>query len=253
MTDSNPTQNYKKPPITEAIIELRLEAPIEEKAIQKIQRKLSKDYEYSKTILKKEFSLDTEEMKISEVRQEVEFEGFMLTSKNECDVVQIKRNAMICSRLAPYTGWENFAPRARKNWGIWRKSTKKLRLSRIGVRYINRIDIPIKERKGIRLEDYLTVVPQYPEPSLIKVLTNYTMQITGSFSAENFQIVVNTNVTRSPLIDHLSVILDIDLSPQDSLPQSDDNIWHLVDEIREHKNNAFEMCITDLTRELFSR
>ena len=180
-----------------------------------------------------------------------EFEAHKLTSKDQADVVQIKTNAMVCSRLAPYTGWENFEPRARENWEIWRKTAKHTKIKRIGVRYINRIDIPARKGDIIDIEDYLTIVPKYPEPHLLTSFTKYTMQIKGPFSIEGFNLNINTNVVKPPLIDHFSIILDLDLSPQGDMPQRNDKVWEMINQMREYKNNAFEMCITDKARELF--
>ena len=158
---------------------------------------------------------------------------------------------MVCSRLAPYNGWESFEPWVRKNWKIWRKITKYTKIKRIGVRYINRIDIPAKTGDIIDIEDYLTVFPKYPEPHLLTSFTKYTIQIEGPFSIEGFYLIINTNVVKSPLIDHFSIVLDLDLSPQEGIPQKNDKIWEMINQMREYKNNAFEMCITDKARELF--
>ena len=77
------------------------------------------------------------------------------------------------------------------------------------------------------------------------------MQIVGPFSDEGFKLRINTNVVQSPLIDHFSIVLDLDLSPQGDIPQRNDEIWEMINLMRGHKNNAFEMCITDKARELF--
>lgn len=243
------SSQYERPPITEAVIEIRLEKPLSEKVVKKIHNRLKNSYESSDTISSTGIKFDAEKKEIEQLP--TEFVGYRLSSKDRTDIVQIKANAMICSRLAPYNGWENFEPRARKNWGIWRKEIKQARLRRIGLRYINRLDIPYKKENKIDVEDYLTVVPKFPEPSLIRVLTAYTMQIAGPFSIEDFHLNINSNVVKSPLIDNLSIVLDLDLSLNKDLPHNDDKIWELINKMREYKNNAFEMCITDKARELF--
>ncbi len=85
----------------------------------------------------------------------------------------------------------------------------------------------------------------------MKGFTNYTMQIVGPFYIEGFNLVINTNVVKSPLIDHYSIVLDLDLSPHGDMPQKSDKVWEMINQMREYKNNAFEMCITDKARELF--
>lgn len=240
---------YKRPPITEAVIEIRLEGSLSERMVEKIHNRLKKRYESSERISIMGFMLDPRKKEIAKIPDE--FEGYKLTSKDQADVVQIKPNTMACSRLAPYHGWENFEPRARENWEIWRKTTKHTKIARIGVRYLNRIDIPLKRGHKIDIEDYLTIFPKYPEPYLLTSFTQYTMQVMGPFSIEGFYLIINTNVVKSPLIDHFSIVLDLDLSPQGDMPQRNDKVWEMINQMREYKNNAFEMCITDKARELF--
>ena len=240
---------YKRPPITEAVIEIRLEDSLSKKVVEKIRSRLKKNYESSEKISYIEVMLDPRKKELKKIPEE--FEGYKLTSKDQTDVVQIRPNAMACSRLAPYNGWENFEPWARGNWGIWRKTAKHTKIKRIGVRYLNRIDIPFRKGDKIDVEDYLTIFPEYPEPNLLTSFTKYTMQIMGSFSTEGFYLIINTNVVRSPLIDHLSIVLDLDLSPQEEVPQKNDKVWEMINQMRDYKNNAFEMCITDKARELF--
>ena len=194
------SHQYKHPPITEAVIEIRLEDSLSESVVEKIHKRLKKSYESSETISLVGIRLDPKKEKIERIPDE--FEAYKLTSKDQADVVQIKPNAMVCSRLAPYNGWVNFEPRARENWEIWRKTAKHTKIKRIGVRYINRIDIPFRKEDKIDIEDYLTIVPKYPEPHLLTGFTNYTMQIKGPFSIEGFYLIINTNVVKSPLIDH---------------------------------------------------
>ena len=125
---------YKRPPITEAVIEIRLEDPLSESVVEKIHNRLKKSYEASEKISLVGFWIDPKKKEIAKLPDELE--GHKLTSKDQADLVQIFPNAMGCSRLAPYNGWENFEPRARKNWEIWRKITKSTKIKRIGVRYI---------------------------------------------------------------------------------------------------------------------
>ena len=240
---------YKRPPITEAVIEIRLEDSLSERAVEKIHNQLKKNYESSEKISYIGVMLDPRKKEIAKIPEE--FEGYRLTSKDQTDVVQIRPNAMACSRLAPYNGWENFEPWARGNWEIWRKTAKHTKIKRIGVRYLNRIDIPFRKGDKIDVEDYLTIFPEYPEPNLLTSFTKYTMQIMGPFSTEGFYLIINTNVVKSPLIDHFSIVLDLDLSPQGDMPQKNDKLWEMINQMREYKNNAFEMCITDKARELF--
>ena len=217
--------------------------------VENIHNRLKKSYDSSEDISSIGIIFDQKRKKFTKMPDE--FLGYKLTSKDQSDVVLIKPNAMVCSRLAPYNGWENFEPWARENWKVWKYSAKYSKIKRIGIRYLNRIDIPFRKGDRIDVEDYLTIFPKYPEPHLLKSFTNYTIQVEGPFCVEEYYLIVNTNVVKSPLIDHFSIVLDLDLSPQGAPPQRNDAIWKMINRMREYKNNAFEMCITDKARELF--
>ncbi len=245
------TPSYKHPPITEAVIEIRFEADLSRGSVEKINKKLKNRYGSSDAVSTVGFSINLKEGEVS--RQDSSL-GFKLATSDQVDILQILPRTLAWSRLAPYTGWENFQPRAQSDWRACREIVGGTKLGRIGIRYLNRIDIPInKEEQKIRVEDYLTVYPSYPEPNLINGFDQYTLQVQGRFGVDGFNLTINSHVVKSPLINHFSVVLDLDLSVQGEPPQHGDRIWEMVNNMRDHKNSAFEQCITDKARELFSK
>jgi uncharacterized protein (TIGR04255 family) len=56
----------------------------------------------------------------------------------------------------------------------------------------------------------------------------------------------------APLLGHSSFVLDQDLHTEINLPQSDDALYILLNQIHVKKNAVFEACITDRARELFN-
>ena len=47
-----------------------------------------------------------------------------------------------------------------------------------------------------------------------------------------------------------ALVLDIDLYREKNIPQDEEAIWELFANLRHRKNKIFEMCITDVAREL---
>ena len=92
--------------------------------------------------------------------------------------VFFRHDTFICSRLAPYTGWDDFFARTVRAWEVWRKSAGHTVLSRIGVRYVNRIDVPVANTALVRPEDVLNVFPKSPE-DLGAPLSAYAMEAIG--------------------------------------------------------------------------
>jgi uncharacterized protein (TIGR04255 family) len=183
---------------------------------------------------------------------ETEWSGVKLSSSDRTDIALFRTHSFGCSRLAPYLGWEKFQPRAVRDWDILRKTVGPIELSRIGVRYINRIDVPVTPGTLIRVNDYLNVWPGSPD-DLGEFPTGYTMQILRPLGIDDCGLVLNSGIVPSPLIGFASFLLDLDVYREKDLPRRDDKLWALIEQIRHHKNRIFESCVTDQARALFDQ
>ena len=131
------------------------------------------------------------------------------------------------------------------------------KIVRVATRYVNRIDIPICESnsvgtsKSINTTEYLLLEPQIPK--IIPNVVSFTSQFVGSVPEIDGKVLVNAAIIPSPLIDHVSLLLDIDLFKDQNLPQKDNEMWDLLAAFRNQKNILFEAFVTDKARELFDR
>jgi uncharacterized protein (TIGR04255 family) len=236
---------YIRAPIIEAIVDFQYLEPIDLKVCEKVKSKLANSYPIAEEAIDLAVKLDTS-------KKAAEFEershGFRLSSDDQTDIVIVADRHFAVARLAPYLGWQQFRDRAAANWKINKDLTGYRKIARIGVRYINRIDIPTAESLTLSTEDYFAFRLEIPQPPF-PPLAHHVMQ--ADFREGKMQIVVNSARVPSALVNHLSFILDIDISRREDVPQSDDGIWAYLDEVRILKNTLFESCITDKTRELF--
>ena len=90
-------------------------------------------------------------------------------------------------------------------------------------------------------------------PALPQGLLNYFMQL--QIPQEDLQglLVLNQSLVPpqpGPQPTTVSVLLDIDLFRAHDLPQDDEGLWSFFERLHAKKNEVFEGCITDLTREL---
>lgn len=242
---------YKRAPITEAVIEIRFETLLSKELVDNLHERLLPMHSSSVRLAERDVHVDVDEEQATFDKSDA---GYKLANKDQNEILLITPKSMVCSRLAPYKGWENFRSRAEDIWKRWKKVAGYHRIQRLGIRYINRIDIPVPDGEAkIQIEDYLTVYPEYPEPGLIFGLSAYTMQIAGSLGVGDFYLTMNTKAEPPPLLEHLSIVLDLDVSLMVDVPQKDGDIWKILEEMRHHKNDIFEASITDKSRELFDR
>jgi uncharacterized protein (TIGR04255 family) len=63
--------------------------------------------------------------------------------------------------------------------------------------------------------------------------------------------IINQALVPPEMPETVGVILDVDLYRTSDLPQDEDGIWSMFDLLRDRKDDVFEGCITEKTRELF--
>jgi len=236
--------SYTKPPITEAVIEFRLKGTVSRATIEKARKAIGRSYTREEELkeIKLQFEPGTEKTQV-----ESAFGGKRIYSEDGTDIVWVRPQGLIISRLAPYCGWDAFRTKAHTVWTKWRKIIGTQELERQGLRYINRIDIPVPESGKLRIEDYLRLTPSYPDPD--QVFHSYTIQ--SQVPIGDFRLTINTGSAPPALIGHISYLLDLDVGTDEPPPISEEKQWELLDRMREHKNEVFESYVTDKTRELF--
>lgn len=216
--------------------------------VEKARARVAEHYLLVEPWSTKTFQLDVAAERATVAHQSA---GYRATSLDSADILIISTLNFLVSRLAPYMGWESFYARASRDWEVWKRVAGYRRVQRIGVRYINRIDIPCEAGQKIQLEDYFTCYPEAPEVTGFPGLARYAMQLILPSGPEGCSLMINGASVPSPLVNHASFLLDLDISKEGDAPQNDDQVWALIDRTRDHKNRAFESCITDRARALF--
>lgn len=235
---------YTRPPIVEAVIEFRLDPPIDDDAIGKVANKLKLDYPNVGDESQVAVQVSPEGMK-----QIPSFRGKRLTSDDQADIIVIRTNTYACMRLAPYCGWDRFVKMAQDGWEIVTRTIGRRAIQRVGVRYINRLDIP--GEGVVNEEEYLSLYPKAPDLDW-GPMSNYVVQMTRPLNVDGCRVNINSGATPSPLMAHQSILLDIDVYAAGLNLRRDDELWDLVGKIRGHKNRIFESCVTDKARALFN-
>jgi uncharacterized protein (TIGR04255 family) len=238
-------QTYKRPPIVEAVIEIKIEGGIESDVLERVKNQLLEDYPAPPL---RTMAVNLELADEPKVRQQAQ--GYRLSSGDGASLVTIGPGVIATSRLAPYEGWESFNASARRNWSIWGKLTGRRNVTRLGVRYINRIDVP---GQHIQVGDYVGFGMVLPEALAPTPLASFALNAAMPLGEDGCKLILNSGSAVSPLVNVTSFILDVDVSCEIGLPQNDDGLWELANRIRRHKNTVFEACVTDRARELFNR
>ncbi len=240
--------HYTKAPITEAIIDLRVALP-EGFSVDKfldIHPHISNRFPTKEPLIAGSFMLQAApSFKIDASQQH---NGFLFRSEDKKKVFQASLNGFTFNRLAPYVSWEEFSDDARYLWQIYKDICKPMSVTRAAVRFINQLNIPIKELGDLR--EYLNTVPEVAPTLPQKLLSSFFMQLQIPQEDLNCNLIINEVLAPPTTPEFVSIILDFDLFREQIWQSDDEDVWRFLEALRHRKNQVFEASITEKTRRL---
>jgi uncharacterized protein (TIGR04255 family) len=161
--------------------------------------------------------------------------------------MQVGPNVLMVNHQAPYTTWQQFKPLILQGFEAYGGQAKPKALARIGLRYINRIELPGEK---VELESILEFRP-YIGQALPKDHASFT--VGAEFLFEGNRDVLRLQVASAVPVheSRLALILDLDyftLLP-DPAVSSDTVQW--LEVAHGHIEDAFEGSITENLRRTF--
>lgn len=239
---------YSRPPIVEAVLALHFADPLSEKEIVALTRRLKRKFPWEEKLNQVTANFD---MATGQATSSLASLGSKLDSLDRSQIVMIQPGFLSAIQRPPYTSWSALYGLAREQWDVLKKVRSFSKLAKISTRFINRIDIPVPKDHVLDLPQYLVAGISLPEFAQKKSLTNFYINCALLDDDAKFINVLQLAATPSPLIDHLSFTIDIDISSNLPVPLREDELWVFIDGLRDRKNQLFESCITDQTRALF--
>lgn len=245
------SQVYKQPPITEAVIGIFFENQIDEAAVSDLQKKFTQYYPNDQPVenlsLKVALGVGEDNKKIANTDVEGQI-GHRFSTADMTELLVIFPKSFVVSQLAPYPGWDSFFGRFVRDWKLLKRELGFQPIGRLGVRYINRIDIPCDE-PIVKHEEYLNIYPNVPD--IFGPLTAYAIQTEVFMEDLECKLIINSAAVPSPILNYASFVIDQDIVRDAGVPQKDDDIFELIERIRVRKNEVFELSVTDRARALF--
>src|SRR5438105_10501945 len=170
----NEFKRYLRAPILEAVLDIRvaLQDDVSLETLARVGAEVGNSYPTRKDRLQFESEL-TMSAEVASASTRRSQSGYIFFSIDERQSFQARKDGFTFSRLAPYTGWEAFSSEARKLWEHYRLLVPVNTITRLGVRYINRLDLPLPLGD---FKEYLRTVPEV-SPDLPQGLRGYFMQL----------------------------------------------------------------------------
>ncbi len=233
-----------KAPIVEAALEIRVVPSVkwDETSLQSELKKRIPDFPIVETLREARVQIVPPGQPGKPAFEDVGCVGLKFRSNDNLHIAQFNKGAFVFSRLNPYADWGKFSREALRLWTIYCELLKPKEVTRIGLRFINRI--AIKQEK-IELADYYKYPPE-PLKELDWTLTGYlhhdVMQVPGTEYRVNL---IKTVQTVQNIPGEIGLILDIDVFMQNPFKYNELRIKECLEEMRWVKNKVFFTSLID--------
>jgi uncharacterized protein (TIGR04255 family) len=244
-------------PIIEAVIEFYCELPPGQDRSgweAALKGRFGDHYPHSHVNLVQEFQVNVEggpdHPPSSTMRQGVH--GYRHSSRDGKQLVQCRLDGFFFNRLAPYTSFDDYLPEALRCWALYREVTHPVIVRQLGLRYINRLPLPIIEGR-ISLDEYLQHPPRVVTPSdkyaFISTQFLHQHQMLEPKTQTMATVVLASQPVEAgilPVVVEISAIRAGDFDPADS-----NTFGVALKSLRDLKNHVFENTITPKCLKLF--
>lgn len=241
-------RTYKAPPIIDAFIELKFGDTITEAVRGKVSEKFAVEYPIVEELLQQQIMV---EMATGGIQAEAEVIDRMVkrSSTDLPNYVQIGTDTLLVCSSAPYSGWDDISARLMSHWALAKKSWGFRPIVRIGVRFVNRIDLAPDENGTVQYEEFLNLRINLPEA--FPHINGYGLTFEIALRDISCSARVQSGVVPPAVPGKYSFTLDVDVSRSVDVPQKEREVQLLLNKMREAKNFLFETFITDKARMIF--
>lgn len=237
-----------KAPITEAVLDIRVKIRegMQVEHLNSIYDAVSGQYPEKKERHKWEGILEFKKGASPLSATAEAIDGYMFYSADQKQILQTRLDGFTFSRLKPYETWEHFRDEAHRLWHIYR-DTVSPEITRVALRYINKIEIPLPIND---FSEYLTAAPSVPT-DLPQGVSSFLTRLVIHEPAIDASAILTQALEQIVNPEILPIILDIDVFRQKSEGISEEDAWKTFEQLRHFKNKIFFKSITPKAEVLF--
>ncbi len=242
-------RQYVRAPIVEAILQLSFadSESIPHEAIAPVVDALRVQYPERKELfgVAGEFKPAAHGFEI--VSTERNAAGVQLEETGGHRLVRILTSAVSVHEVRPYAGWNAFRACAREVFSVYEAHMPPRTISRIGVRYVNRLELPA-DCGDLKL--WVTSAPDIPE-GLPQFVSTYAVEI----AMPQPDLPATVGIMRQALLevqDSIAVPIILDIELVSNAPVGMATAWDVIEMLHEREHLIFEHTITDRVRSLIA-
>lgn len=235
----------RTPPITEAVIEIRF-GPNERITLDHVKAFAeATKHRYPNQaplyVMSGQFGVSPEGN--AKARSTAQAVGLRLTNVEGNRACMARIDYISVSFLPPYTPWPALADAAREAYDKYRKIVPQEQVVRVGMRYINRMNLPLVDGQDIL--ELITTEPRFPK-GIPELLSGFETTVYLPLEANSGAVIrQRLEPPLSPDQKGVQFVLDIDAFYQAEKGVEESRIWEVLEALRERKNAIFFGTVTD--------
>lgn len=236
-------------PIAEALLDIRVQRgdDFDIDQFQIIQKEVSDVYPKMKERFLGKIGLKLKEGEAEAIQEAPTKAGFAFLNDKEDRLVQVTPDGFTFNMLSPYSTWEEMRDLAKPLWDRYIKVSSPLKVTRIALRYINKMNFPLPITA---FSDYLMTSPSLPD-SLPQGFNSFFSRMDVHIPEINARTLVTIAFEGLTSPDFLPIILDIDTFKEKDYDVLDEKVWDILEELRNVKNKFFFENLTPKAIEVF--
>jgi uncharacterized protein (TIGR04255 family) len=246
---ARPRTHLTRAPIVEAVIDFRIlsREGIAANQFSGLGSRIGEQYDTPSLMHRVEARFGVERGRAIAPTQVEAPVGWMYRSRTQAAVAQFRVDGFTFSKLEPYTTWEEVFGEARRLWRIYVQVAQPLQVSRVAVRYINRLRLPVPAELG----QYLSAPPVLPQP-IPQGMREFLTRVVTDASERNLSAIL-IQASETPMDDPstIQVLLDIDAFRDLAVPAEDPSLSEIFEQLRALKNEVFYASLTERTVEMY--
>jgi uncharacterized protein (TIGR04255 family) len=247
---ANP-QHLRKAPIIEALIDIRVErvGTATPETFRELKTVLADRYPVAKDLSRSTATIEIQGAKVLTEVDQLGFQGVRLDARDGKTVAQFRTDGFTLNRLKPYEDWQTIWEEGRRLWPLYVEHVKPTGATRLALRYINRLELPLEPREDFDL--YLTAPPKIPD-GLPQNLSDFVIRLHLHEPSADLSAVVTQGLAPIRTWDApVKVLLDIDAYRANSFGVDVSEIEPVFEQLHKFKNSIFFSFVTDRTLDLY--
>ena len=154
-------------------------------------------------------------------------------------MVQARLDGFSLNKLPPYAKWDLLRAQAEELWQHYVAVARPIRVTRLAVRYINRIELT----PGVDFKESILTVPEIAA-GIPQGLPEYFMRLVIPHDSGATAIVTEASLPAT-LAESPAMLFDIDVFQFVDIPVGDSRaIWATLEDLRAYKNLIFFNSVT---------